>query len=47
MDRGAWTATVQGVANSLSMTEWVRQSISFDIVVILLCVKYSAHITLS
>ena len=47
MDRGAWRATVHGVANSLSMTEWVRHSISFDIIVKLLCVKCSAPITLS
>ena len=47
MGRGAWRATVHGVANSLSMTEWVRHSISFDIIVKLLCVKCSAPITLS
>ena len=47
MHRGAWRATVHGVANSLSTTECVRHSISFDIIVNLLCVKCSAPISLS
>ena len=47
MDRGAWWATVRGVANSLGTTEEVRHSISFDIIVNLLCVKSSTHIALS
>ena len=45
MDREAWRAIFLGVANSLSMTEEVRHSISFDIIVNLLCVKCSAHIS--
>ena len=36
-----------GVANSLGTTEEVRHSISFDIIVNLLCVKSSTHISLS
>ena len=36
-----------GVANSLSMTEWVRDSISLDSRVNVLCVKCSTHISLS
>ena len=46
-DRGAWRATVHGVANTLSTTEWVRDSISLDSRVNLLCVKCSTHISLS
>ena len=47
MDRGAWTAPVQGVTDSLSTTEWVEQSISFHMIGNLFCVKYSARISLS
>ena len=47
MDGGAWTATVQGVTDSLSTTEWVEQSSSFHIIVNLFCVKYSARISSS
>ena len=47
MDRGAWRALVHGVANSLGTTEEVRHSISFHIIVNLLCVKSSSHISLS
>ena len=36
-----------GVANSLSTTEWVQDSISLDSRVNVLCVKCSTHISLS
>ena len=47
MDTGAWGAIFHEVTNSLGTTEEVRHSISFDIIVNLLCVKCSAHISLS
>ena len=47
MDRSAWRATVHGVTNNLSTTEWVQDSISLDSIVNLLCVNCSAHISLS
>ena len=47
MDRGAWRAIFHGVAYSLGTTEEVRHSMSFDIIVNLLCVKCTAHISLS
>ena len=47
MDRGAWRAIFHGIANSLGTTEEVRHSISFDIIVNLLCVKSSTSISLS
>ena len=47
MDRSAWRATVHGVTNNLSTTEWVQDSISLDSIVNLLCVKCCAHISLS
>ena len=47
MDRGAWRAIVHGVANSLGTTEEVRHCLSFNIIVNLLCVKSSTHISLS
>ena len=46
MDRGAWRVTVHGVANSLARL-CTQHTVSFDIIVNLLCVKCSAHISLS
>ena len=44
MDRGAWRATVHGIANCLGRTEHTGYSISFDIIVNLICQMQRSYI---